>query len=203
MLDYLRWQRIKFQHRRTKSRKTAERWIRDGQIGLTPHAVKQDTIRYYQKTFSVNVLIETGTFRGEMVYAQRKYFKKIISIELSKELCELAQKRLGRYEHVQVLNGDSGKLLRQLVDTIDEPAIFWLDGHYSGFETARGESATPVFQELDAILTSGIRHIMLIDDARLFVGKDDYPTIEELKEFVSTRKDNATFTIENDIIRIY
>lgn len=201
-LNFLRWQKLMYQHRRANADRISERWKNEGRKGLTPHAVKQDAIRYYQKKYSINILVETGTFRGEMVYAQRNDFSKIYSIELSEELCRLAQKRLKKYGHIEILQGDSGKMLKQLVEKISEPAIFWLDGHYSGFETAKGDYATPVYQELDAIFSTSLNHVILIDDARLFVGKDDYPTIEELQKYVAAKRGTAELTIEDDMIRI-
>ena len=87
---------------------------------------------------------------------------------------------------------------------INERAIFWLDGHYSDGITAKGDLNTPILKELEAILSHNIKdHIILIDDARCFVGKDDYPTIEQLKNFVYKRNNNLKFEIEYDIIRIY
>jgi hypothetical protein len=46
-------------------------------------------------------------------------------------------------------------------------------------------------------------HVILIDDARCFIGKDNYPTLQELKEFTSKNWPNSTFNVEDDIISIY
>lgn len=168
-----------------------------------PHVVKQEIIRYFQKLYSIRILIETGTFRGEMVYAQRKNFEKIISIELSEELFKIAKNRFKNYKHIEIIHRDSGKILEELINKISEPAIFWLDGHYSGFETAKGDLETPINRELKTVLNSEINHIILVDDARMFIGKNDYPTIQEVKEFALSRKNNYLFNVEDDIIRIY
>jgi len=37
----------------------------------------------------------------------------------------------------------------------------------------------------------------------LFIGKNDYPTINELKSYILAKKNNYVFSIEDDIIRIY
>ncbi len=202
ILDFKNWQKIKYQNRRKYKKKILKRWS-ENKSGFTPHAVKQEVILQFQKIYSIKTLVETGTFMGEMVYAQRYNFEKIISIELSKELYEAAKKRLRNYNNAEIINGDSGKLLKQIISRITEPAIFWLDGHYSGFETAKGDLDTPITQELDAILDLNLNHIILIDDARLFVGQNDYPKIDELKAFVAAKKNNYEFNIEDDIIRIY
>ena len=43
-------------------------------------------------------------------------------------------------------------------------------------------------------------HLLLIDDARLFVGANDYPSIDELSDFISTYRPQAILNVENDII---
>lgn len=101
---------------------------------LTPHVIKQEVIINFQKKYSIKILVETGTFWGEMIYAQRKNFEKIISIELLQKLYNAASKRFKKYKNIEIINGDSEEILNQIITQILEPAIFWLDGHYSGFE---------------------------------------------------------------------
>src|SRR5688572_7082254 len=68
-------------------------WKSNGSPSPPPQLVKQQTIREYQKRYKYSVLIETGTFLGEMVEAQKTTFKKIYSIELSVDLFENAKNR--------------------------------------------------------------------------------------------------------------
>lgn len=202
VLVFVNWRKIRYRNNRKNREKVIHNWKNSSRKELTPHVIKQEIIREYQKKYSINQLVETGTFRGEMVYAQRNHFKKIISIELSKELFEIAGRKFRNYPNVELLNGDSADVIKSVVEKLSEPAIFWLDGHYSGFETAKGELSTPIKKEINAILDSNLEHIILIDDARLFIGKDDYPTLDELKEFVLAKKNNLTFSVEDDVIRI-
>jgi len=201
--DLINWQKIKLANKNGNRKNLLRTWIESGKKMPPPHVVKQEIIRYFQKLYSIRILIETGTFRGEMVYAQRKNFEKIISIELSEELFKIAKNRFKNYKHIEIIHRDSGKILEELINKISEPAIFWLDGHYSGFETAKGDLETPINRELKTVLNSEINHIILVDDARMFIGKNDYPTIQEVKEFALSRKNNYLFNVEDDIIRIY
>jgi hypothetical protein len=50
--------------------------------GSTPHIVKQMAIAEYQQKYGYGTLIETGTYLGDMIEAQKKRFTHIISIEL-------------------------------------------------------------------------------------------------------------------------
>ena len=93
-------------------------------------------------------------------------------------------------------------MLGSVLKTISEPVIFWLDGHYSGGVTAKGESECPIWSELDQITCRQLPCIMLIDDARCFTGEQDYPSIEELQRYFIDKRINHTFEVKDDIIRV-
>ena len=162
---------------------------------------KQRIVERFQKEYGYNVLIETGTFLGDMVEAQRNNFKKIFSIELQHGLAEKAKERFKGMSHIRILEGDSGRLLETILSEIREPAIFWLDAHYSGGLTARGDKECPIYQEIDAIFATKEKHLLLIDDARLFNGKGDYPTIDKLTQYIHAKDPRYKVSVENDIIR--
>lgn len=176
-------------------------WLRNDCHGLPPHVFKQNTIVEFQKKSGIDILVETGTYLGDMVEAQKKFFHKIYSIELSIKLYKMAKKRFSRDANVEIIQGDSGRMLSEIVNQLDKPAIFWLDGHYSGNITAKGDKECPVFEELDAIFKGKIKnHILLIDDARCFVGQGDYPTIDELEKYVAGKNPGYKLEIKKDII---
>ncbi len=179
-----------------------KKWEKEGKPVPPPHVLKQATIISFQKQFGINLLVETGTYLGDMIAALKNHFTKLISIELSQELHHAALKRFKKDKHVTLVYGDSGVALQDLVTKINEPAIFWLDGHYSGGITAMGKTVCPIFEELKAIFKSGYHHILLIDDARLFDGTNDYPTLEQLISFIKSKKSNSKITVMNDIIRV-
>lgn len=169
-----------------------------------PHLVKQEAIREYQKRFRCQEFVETGTYLGEMVTAQLKNFKKIFTIELSEELYNNALIKFRKNENVEIFKGDSGKLLPDVLAMLKSRSIFWLDGHYSAGITARGEKASPIYEELEAIFNNNnYKHVILIDDARCFNGENDYPTILELKNYIKRRNPSYCFEIKDDIIRLY
>jgi hypothetical protein len=179
-------------------------WEKQGRPSPPPHVVKEELIRDYAKTFKTSILIETGTYLGDMVHAMRKSFSRIISFELDAALAEQAQKRFAGETHIEIVQGDSGRLLGDQLTNIAEPCLFWLDGHYSGGITAKGTLETPIKNELHHILSHPIAgHVILIDDARCFTGENDYPTLEELQNFVNERKQGWQFTVEHDVIRIH
>jgi len=93
---------------------------------------------------------------------------------------------------------------------LESPVLFWLDGHYSSeffykeelIRTAKGEKDTPIEEELDIILRSSVEAIILIDDARLFNGKNHYPTIKAIKKKVKSYKMDGKVFVKKDIIHI-
>lgn len=181
-----------------KKRRTV-RWMHNGRSLPAPHDIKQLSVLYHAVTYKLDTLVETGTFLGDMVFAMKDYFRKIYSIELSPELFERAQKRFRGDGHIKLVQGDSSVKIAEVLSEVEKPVLFWLDGHYSGGITARGEKICPVYGELENVFKSPFPHVILIDDARLFNGEDDYPTLEELRYFV-TEKSDYKMKVENDII---
>ena len=187
---------------RRNNKNLLNKWNKDGCPVPPPHIVKQITIKEYKDKYGYEVLVETGTYMGAMVEAQKKRFKKIVSIELGVDLFNKATEKFKRDKNVTIVQGDSGKVLPEILLAINEPAIFWLDGHYSAGVTAKGEKNCPIFEELDAIFNSKtFNHILLIDDARCFIGKGDYPTIDQLTEYIKSKNEKYAVEVKHDIIR--
>jgi len=179
-------------------------WEKQGRPSPPPHIVKEELIRNYAQKFNTHVLIETGTYLGDMVHAMKKTFSRIVSFELDQQLAAQARTRFAADSHIEIIQGDSGRLLGDLLKTIAEPCLFWLDGHYSGGITAKGSLETPIKNELNFILAHPVEdHVILIDDARCFTGENDYPTIDELQSVVNEQKRKRKFSVEHDVIRIH
>jgi len=179
-------------------------WEAKGRPAPPPHIIKQKTIEDYARRFSLETLIETGTYQGDMVDAMKNSFTRIFSIELGEDLHKQAKERFHNNEHISIIHGDSGEVLPDILVGIKRPCLFWLDGHYSGGITAKGETDTPVVEELEHIINHPVTgHVILIDDARCFVGQNQYPKIDELKDMILERRPDWILEAENDIIRIH
>lgn len=172
--------------------------------------LKRKVIESYGESFRPELFIETGTFLGDTVEYFKDKFDEIISIELSEELAEKAFSRFAIDSNVQIVQGDSGKLLAELLNKKHGRVLFWLDGHYSSeffvkeefIKTAKGDKNTPIENELDIVLHSSVEPLILIDDARLFTGKDDYPTIKAIRRKVHLIKPDFRVFVDTDIIHI-
>lgn len=179
-------------------------WQKAGKPVPPPHAVKQRIISQYASVFGVGTFVETGTYRGDMLYAMKDTFQTIISIELSTILCSQARDRFRDYPHIDIQQGDSGEVLPKILNNISGKCLFWLDGHYSRGVTAKGATETPVAKEVATILEHKVRdHVILIDDARCFDGTHDYPALNDLREFVALCRPDYAFSVANDVIRLH
>ncbi len=159
-------------------------------------------LREFADRFGCRILIETGTFKGDMIAAQLDYFEELHTIELAEHLYHDAVKRFSDHSKVHLHYGDSSQVLPKILSKIQEPCVFWLDGHASGGETARGTQLTPILNELDAILAHPIKtHAILIDDAREFGTGKGYPNLKQVQK--KTEGTYSCFEVKEDIIRIY
>jgi hypothetical protein len=185
-------------------KKEMKDWEKNGRPVPPPPLYKREELKKYATANGIKVFIETGTYLGETISYLKNVFDKLISIELGQKLYDNAKKKFSKDKHVQILQGDSGEILQNIINDISEPCLFWLDGHYSDGITAKGKSNTPVLKELEHIFnhtTEG--HVILIDDARCFIGKDDYPTIEFLENYTRQKNKALQFSVKDDIIRIH
>lgn len=152
-------------------------WAAAGRPAPVPHPVKVRNILAVADLFGIRTLIETGTQAGATLAATLPYFDRLYSIEIYEPSVIAARKRFAMHPKVTIIHGDSATALPALVKTIDEPVLFWLDGHYSGEGTGQGEEHSPIVAEINHILALRPpgRDAIIIDDARLFVGKNGYP----------------------------
>jgi hypothetical protein len=171
---------------------------------LPTHAQKQAVIREFAQKYGIQYLVETGTCHGDMVAAMQKEFKKIISIELADQFYREVCDRFKGVPNVELIHGDSATKLVEVVAKLPGRAIFWLDGHYSGGDTARGIHDTPVNEELRAIFSPGQPdHIVLIDDARCFGDSPVYPTLDQVRQLVQSLRPGWQMEVADDSIRIF
>lgn len=183
-------------------------WRLAGSPVPAPAGVKRGIVRGYAVRHRLPVFVETGTWRGDTTQVLAAVCQRVYSIELSEPLYRAAQQRFQTQPHVTLLQGDSGQLLPPLLETLNQPCLFWLDGHFSGGDTVRGDLETPIEGELRAVLSRALadpegvgKSVILIDDARDF-GRGDYPAISKLREIVKAQFPDAKFSVQTDIIRV-
>ncbi len=147
-----------------------------------------------------SVFIETGSYWGEGIdNALTAGFQRIYSIELSPKYAEHCRQKFALTPSVTIVEGDSAVAIKDILDTLDVRATFWLDGHCSLGDTAKGETMTPILQELEHIKQHHINtHTILIDDLRLFGTSefDDIPVDALITKLLEINPE-YTITYEN------
>ena len=176
-------------------------WRRRGSPPPAPPHLKRHIVSGYVERSGLRTFVETGTYRGDTIAKIRPLVTRTVSIELDPTLYRYAKRRFRRHSSVELLEGDSAHVLPSVVASLAEPAVFWLDGHYSGGPTA-DPGASPILAELAVILSSDLPHVVLVDDARLFDGTDGYPTLDTITSSVDASGSGRTCHVEDDIVRI-
>jgi hypothetical protein len=177
-------------------------WKLRGEPIRSPHLLKQRTVRDYAQRYGLRVLVETGTYYGEMVQAMKGRFTEIHSVEFDPALAQRAKTKFARWPHIHILEGDSQKVVPELLQSLKEPTLFWLDAGYYGWAGLHGNEQR-LTSELDAILRSPIsKHVILMDDARGLNGQNGSPTVPELKQRIESEFPGRDFEVKYDILRI-
>jgi len=161
------------------------------------HLYKRKRIHALQKKYGFDLFVETGTFYGQMVHAMVGRFNKVVSIEIYEPLFRLNDLAFRPRKDVTIMLGDSAKVLSSIMLIKHESILFWLDGHYSGRGTGKGEQTSPIIEELNIILSKmPAKLCLVIDDLRLFVNEDGYPSKEQVVAIL--KEANSGFEIWED-----
>lgn len=91
----------------------------------------------------ISTIVETGTCRGVGTQQMAEHFERVYTIELDPALHAETQARLREegLDNITFIQGNSATELDRLVRSLDEPAVFFLDAHWSGDESVDWESS--------------------------------------------------------------
>ena len=118
-----------------------------------------------------DIFVETGTLWGEAIeVALECGFKKVYSMEIDPEKVKFNRDKFKKEIEdgtVEIIEGDTFKVFKDVINKVDAPATFWLDAHWDG--DVLGEYKCPLPFELEALLSHPINtHTLLVDDRRIF-----------------------------------
>ena len=118
--------------------------------------------------------IETGTYTGNTIFGVEQYFNKLYTIEFSNKYYNETKNRYSG-DKINFILGDSSIVFESLLPTISDKSIFFLDGHWSGYDTGRSNKDCPLEEEITHINNLFQNDaIIIIDDYRLFgLGKEN------------------------------
>ena len=115
-----------------------------------------------------NCFIETGTFKGDTIFACEPYFNKLYTIEFSEKYYNNTKNKYSGSK-INFILGDSAVVFESLLPIITEKCIFFLDGHWSGDDTGHSTKDCPLVEEISHINNLFTNDaIIIVDDFRLF-----------------------------------
>lgn len=152
--------------------------LRGSPMRRVPHLVKERTLQEYARRYNLRVMVESGTNMGQMIASLLPQMDAVYSIEMDAWRVERARRRFSADPRVHIVYGNSADQMPTVASDISQPCLFWLDAHNFDIET-------PIRAELQAIAAHPIPGmVILIDDSKWFDGRNQYPTIGWVQQFV-------------------
>ncbi len=179
-------------------------------MGIVALGIPEQIVIDLARLSGAATFVETGTFHGGTTRWAAKHFETVHTIERAENLYNLHSRELAQIKGVKPHLGDSRTVLPQIIKDFDggQRAVYWLDGHWSGGETAGELDECPLLDEL-ACLSNRAEDIILIDDARLFLCAPPLPhnpsqwaTVPEILDALSFESAKSFIQIIDDVIFI-
>jgi glycosyltransferase involved in cell wall biosynthesis len=178
-------------------------------MGAVHFSIDPALVRALAGALPLQVFVETGTYRGDGVETARPYFDEIYSLESAEDHHARAAARFAADPRVRIVRGVSPAGLATLLPPLrDRPTLFWLDAHWSPTDPDAGEAAEcPLLGELAAIGRLGDASVVVIDDARLFLGPPPerydsaaWPGIDAVRDALRELNPGHRLVVVNDCI---
>lgn len=175
-------------------------------MGLIHFGVPKDRVIFLKEIMGLEIFVEGGTYMGGTAKDMSSIFKKVITIEMSDVMYDIAKKNLKDINTITILKGDTRKFFSDILDSNDN-ILFWLDAHWSGGNTYGKEDECPLIEELKIIFKFPKNYIILVDDARLFLSPPPHPhnfrNWPSIKDIFQTLPKNWNLIVYEDVIYLY
>lgn len=124
--------------------------------------------------FGLRHFVETGTWRGTTTRWAAERFDRVDTIEIDAAQLDSTRQALADLGNIRFHLGDSRSALPGVIDSLQGPAVFWLDAHKGGGFFGPGDDC-PVLEEIAQINRLPHEALILIDDARGFLSPPPPP----------------------------
>ncbi len=174
-----------------------------------PCAEKHKVFIQYKDTYRLNVLIEMQHGGNNIADELRKGFRQLYTIQYAADEINVVATASIKGRQTTVQEGSISKVLKDTVEALQEPALIWLDGschsNAENADTSKEDSDSTgfgMYDELDSLLTSSQMNVICINDARLFKGKNGYPSVEQIEDIVRNSRRPYMIFVREDMIHI-
>jgi len=176
-------------------------------MGLVHPGVPKELTLAIKRLVGAQAFVETGTAGGDSAAWAAQQFERVVSIELDPALHRMAADRLRRHANVELRLGASEAVLPSVLAELPAPAIVWLDAHWSGPGSGGEAKECPVLEEIAAVDAAGTDHVIMIDDARLFLNvpgaplhAEHWPSFEQISATLRRRAERSYLLVHDDVI---
>jgi len=176
-------------------------------MGEVRFGAPKELVLWIRDTIKAKVFVETGTNQAETAVWASDHFERVFTVEAFEPLHRKAVETFGDRKNIQFLKGDSRVHIRSLANSLSVPAIFWLDAHWCGEHTFGKSDECPVVGELELLNASKVPHVVLIDDARLFLKPPPapheathWPDISTICSLLAAHDSNRYVAVHDDVI---
>lgn len=155
----------------------------------TMQHIPVDLMVAMQVRYGLQQFVETGTHNGGSTLRALSHFDVVTTCDIDQESIKRVKAwNLPPQKRIRAVCVTSPVLLRSIfADPLTLPALIWLDAHWCGGPKQGPEC--PLLAELRAINGTRGRHVILIDDARMFLNPPpaphdpkQWPTFGQIKE---------------------
>lgn len=152
-------------------------------MGIVYRGIPPDLALLMAQKYELQIFIETGSLIGNTAKWAAPNFDTVYTVEIAYKYYVRTRANLKSFSNVQVIYGYSKDVLDGLMPQLTVPALIWLDAHWSsdlGYRQSP-ETLCPVMKELEVISKSKLRHVILIDDVRLFGVESGWPSLDRIE----------------------
>lgn len=134
---------------------------------------------HLKSALDIETFVETGTYKGGTALWAAQHFRHVYTIEgFRPRFDAVTRAHAGQHPNLTFIFGDSRHYLARVLGDIEERTMLWLDAHWcgEGAHDSNGDEC-PLVEELMAVNNHPLmsQHVILIDDARLFLKPPGYP----------------------------
>ena len=162
-----------------------------------------DFLKLLQDDYSkYPIFVETGTNKGETIFAVEDLFSELHTIEIKENLVQMF-KNTYKGNKINFIHGDSLVKLKELAPTLQSDTIFFLDAHWMTGNSGKGKRECPLYEEIEAISHFSKNAIIIIDDYRQFGKKSKGNKWGEKIDWTDITKEHIISILKDRISKVY
>lgn len=169
-------------------------------MGSVHRGIPEQLALDYKVWYKLQTFVETGTFQGRTTKWAGLNFFRVHTVDVHIDYLKQAQAAC-QLLPVAFYHGRSEVMLQTIISRLDRPTLFWLDAHWSAdLAYQQLDIVCPVLEEIEVInqRCNKQRHVVMIDDARLFGVERGWPSQKAVIDALA--KGGREVSINQDVI---